>query len=400
MTSLSRDPSPAELSLPIEHFSCQEDLATYDPYDIWKTRPGFYVKDLFNRNRAMGLLPAGALTLFDTLLNGTARLFYVRQEYPIVRALAALSLLNLHRCGGDSGHLDYARGHLQWLAEHCCEGYAGACWGLGFRYPVSSTIIYDANTPFVTITPYAIEAFVEYEALTGDRRYSSLVGSAYDFFDRDIHVMQETDDWMATSYGPIPDRMVTNAVSYTMYSYALLLPYLESEARSKALRRIDKLYTFVRLNQRPDGLWLYSPEGQSFIDCFHTCFVLKNLLKTRRLVDLPDSIGIVTHGYSRMKATMYDARSGLFTRFALSNKPSLVKYDLYDNAEALGLAVLLGDDQLVASLSRAIDQCFRQGSDVYSQIDGMGIRRNRNMLRWAVMPYVHALSQVVSSHAA
>ncbi len=151
--------------------------------------------------------------------------------------------------------------------------------------------------PFVTITPYVIEAFVEYEALTGDRRYSSLVGSAYDFFDRDIHVMQETDDWMATSYGPIPDRMVTNAVSYTMYSYALLLPYLESEARSKALRRIDKLYTFVRLNQRPDGLWLYSPEGQSFIDCFHTCFVLKNLVKTSRLVDLPDSMAIVTRGY-------------------------------------------------------------------------------------------------------
>ena len=384
----------------IEHFCCRENLATHDPYDIWKTPLGFYVKDLFNRNRVMGLIPAGALTLFDTFLNGTARLFYARQEYPIVRALAALSLLNLHRRSGDPGYLDCVRGHLHWLAEHCCEGYAGACWGLGFRYPVSGAIIYDASTPFVTITPYAIEAFVAYEKLTGDHRYSSLVGSAYDFFDRDIHVMQEAEDWMATSYGPVPDRIVTNAVSYTMYAYALLLPYLDGEASSKALRRIGKLYTFVRLNQRSDGSWLYSPEGQSFIDCFHTCFVLKNLLKTSRLVDLPDSMAIVTHGYEYMKESMYDARSGLFRRFALSNKPSLVKYDLYDNAEVLGLAVTLGDDQLVASLSRAIDQYFCRGADVYSQIDGLGIRRNKNMLRWAVMPYVHALSEVVSSHAA
>ena len=230
--------------------------------------------------------------------------------------------------------------------------------------------------------------------------HSSLLRSAYDFFDREIHVMQETDDWMATSYGPIPDRIVTNAISYTMYSYSLLLPYLEDEARSNALRRIDKLYAFVRFNQRSDGSWLYSPEGQSFIDCFHTCFVLKNLVKTSRLVKLPDCIAVVTHGYEYMKDAMYDARSGLFRRFALSNKPSLVRYDLYDNAEVLGLAVILGDDQLVTSLSRAIDQYFCRGSDVYSQIDGLGIRRNRNMLRWAVMPYVHALSKVVSSHAA
>jgi hypothetical protein len=398
--SLSRYSSTAESVLLIERFCCCTDLATYDPYDIWKTSLGFLVKDLFNRNRAAGFVPAAGLTLFDVFLNGSARFFYNRQEYPIVRALAALSLLNLYRSGGKRAHLEFARQHLQWLAEHGCQGYAGACWGLGFHYPVSPTIIYDANTPFCTITPYVLDAFVEYKKVTGDGEYSSLVGSIHDFFDRDIRVMQETDDWMATSYGPRPDRIVSNAISYVMYSYAQLLPYLTGEAREKALLRIGKLYAFLRLNQQPDGSWFYSPEGRSFIDCFHTCIVLKNIVKTSRLVDLPDSTAIVTRGYGYMKEKMYDARRGLFRRFSLSNKPSLVKYDLYDNAEVLGLAVLLGDDQLVASLSRAIDQTFHRGLDVYSQIDGLGVRRNKNMLRWAVMPYLYTLSEIAGHHVA
>jgi hypothetical protein len=101
----------------------------------------------------------------------------------------------------------------------------------------------------------------------------------------------------------------------------------------------------------------------------------------------------VPRGYEYVKRALYDVRVGLFRRFSLANKPGLVKYDLYDNAEMLNLALLLGDDRFAEDLGAAIQRHFCLGEDVYSVIDWLGRHKNRNMLRWAVMPYLLALSQ-------
>jgi hypothetical protein len=92
---------------------------------------------------------------------------------------------------------------------------------------------------------------------------------------------------------------------------------------------------------------------------------------------------------------MLDTRHFLFKRFSVKNKPSIVKFDLYDNAEMLNLALLLGDRCVADKLIASIDRNFRAGTDIYSQIDLFGVRRSRNTLRWAVMPYLYALSQTV-----
>jgi hypothetical protein len=381
----------------IESHCCRADLSTHDPYDIWKTSVGFHVKDLFNHHRFAGMIPAAALTLFDLLLNNTARLFYSRQEYPVVRALAALALLNLHGKHGRDEYLEFTRVHLRWLVENSCTGFSGPCWGLHFRYAVSSSLVYDSNTPFSTMTPYALEAFVAYAQRTGDRQFDDVIRGIFRFFDRDIRVMEETDEYLATSYVPLKDRVVINASSYAMYAYALLLPYLDGAQRSRSEQRIAKLYAFVRRNQREDGSWLYSPEGRSFIDCFHSCIVVKNLIKTNRIVPLPGCADVISRGYAYIRQNFFDPRKGLFRRFTLANKPSLIRFDLYDNAEMLQLAVLMSDEDLVRPLSDSIQRNFCDGQDIYSHIDIFGVRRNKTMLRWAVMPYLHALSLIESS---
>lgn len=99
----------------IERYCMREELSTYDPYDIWKTLPGIYTKSLFNRNRIVGLVPAASLMLFDIFLNNNSRFFCSKQEYPIVRALAALSLLNLYEVTRDKSALEGAASHLAWL---------------------------------------------------------------------------------------------------------------------------------------------------------------------------------------------------------------------------------------------------------------------------------------------
>lgn len=78
----------------IRKYCLSNYLATYDPYDIWKTGIGVSVKKLFNISRLLGAIPALVLTLYDQLINNRLRLGYKKQEYPIVRALAAQILLN------------------------------------------------------------------------------------------------------------------------------------------------------------------------------------------------------------------------------------------------------------------------------------------------------------------
>jgi hypothetical protein len=67
---------------------------------------------------------------------------------------------------------------------------------------------------------------------------------------------------------------------------------------------------------------------------------------------------------------------------------------LYDNAEVLNIANMMEDTQRVKDLETAINYYFIEGKNVYSIIDYLGIRRNKNTLRWAVMPYLYALSSL------
>jgi hypothetical protein len=333
--------------------------------------------------------------VLDTFLNNRRRLCYTAQEYPIVRAIAALSLLNLYRRTPQGDLLDAIVLHLNWLVAHTCTGYSGPCWGLDFEYPVSTTVEYDSNTPLSTITPYALEAFVRYAVLTDDGRFDNVIRGVFRFLEGDLCIMNESDKYLATSYAARRDRIVVNAVSYTMYSYAMLLPYLAGEERSAAEAKLKKLYAYVINAQRVDGSWFYSPESKSFIDCFHSCIILKNIAKTAALVKLENWERIVSRGYSYLLDHMLDPKLFLFQRFSISNKLSIVKFDLYDNAEMLNLGILLDDRPLVEKLRMSIEQHFVVGRDIYSQIDIFGIRRNRNTLRWAVMPFLYAASQMV-----
>ena len=52
------------------------------------------------------------------------------------------------------------------------------------------------------------------------------------------------------------------------------------------------------------------------------------------------------------------------------------------------------DKSLMDLLQDSIKKVFCDGQDIYSQIDIFGRKINKNMLRWAVMPYLYALSLI------
>ena len=342
------------------------DLSTYDPYDIWKTDPGVYVKDLFNKNKFVASIPALALSLADQFLNPTLRRVYTKQEYPIVRALAAQIALNRFLQTKEQQFLRVAEMHLKWLTDNRSVGYSGACWGLGFKWPAASGVIYDRNTPHATHTPYAVEAMHRYTEATKNQQFEETIRSCFAFLENDLYVMYEDDSMMATSYGPFKDRIVTNAVSYTMYMYAILKSYLP--LRSGYIdQKIEKLYNFILTKQLPDGSWLYVPDDEnSFIDCFHTCFIIKNIIKTSKTVNLNRWKPLVERAYTFLCDKFYDPKSGLYKRFAKANKLSLTKFDLYDNAEMLNITNMMGDYERNKKLGIAVTEHFVRNNGIYS----------------------------------
>ena len=377
----------------ISSFVTGDDLSTSDPYDVWKTRFGCWSKKLYAKNRFIALPLVAAITIIDVYFNNTLRLAYKKQEYPIVRALSAQVLINLYQLDGDEQHLNTAKQHLDWLLSESCLGYSGPCWGLGFKWVVSDTLTYDENTPLTTATPYILEAFIRYDQLRPSDSSKKNIRAILSFFINDICYLIDNEDALAASYAPYADRIVVNASSYVMYSLAMCIPYVESSVKIQLQDKITRLYNFILNNIASNGAILYSPEGDSFIDCFHSCFVLKNIIKTNQIYPLKNCSAILNLSYSYIQDNFFVERDGLYKRFSKTNKPGLVKYDLYDNAELLNLAVLMEDKETVKVLQDSISTSFIKNDVIYSQIDLFGRPFNSSMYRWAILPLFYAFSQ-------
>jgi hypothetical protein len=379
----------------IENFVLSDDLETYDPYDIWKTNFGSRIKQLYYQNKYLGLIPAGTLSLFDLYLNNKQRKFYTKQCYPITVAQAILTLLNLYQKEQKYKYLTYAKKHINWLLENSCQGYHGYCWGMNYDWVYTATETYDKNTPFSTHTPYPLEAMVQYYKVTQDQELLEPIKSVFLFLENDIKIMIENQDKLILSYGIEKDRIVSNANAYSMYMYALLIEFLP-EQKAYIESKVKKLYTFLTSIQHQNGSWLYAPyEKHTFIDCFHSVFILKNIIKTNEIVKLEDSQILIQKGYHYLLNNFLNSQKMLFKRFSQADKISLVKFDLYDNAEMLNLVILLDDQEMIKTLDQSIKAYFvKSESEIASMIGPFNLPKNINHLRWATMPYLYALSQL------
>ncbi len=375
-------------------YCLKENLETYDPYDIWKTKLGFCVKNGFNKKRYLYFLPAAVLTLFDTFINNKTRLFYKKQEYPVVRAFAALSLLNLYKKEPKQEYLDCAKIHIAWLIDNKSKYENGFGWGIGFKWNISGNIFFNKNTPLSTHTPYGLEALFDYYKLTGDIK-PVCFKEIFLFFEKDIKILYDKDNSLAISYGPYGELIVNNATSYALFLYSIfynLFPDKQDYIKNK----IIKFSNFLKTTQQKDGSWFYAPfEKNTFIDCFHSAVILKNIIKTQKNIDFDLNFNnSVEKGYKYLKESFFVEKYRLFKRFSVSNKPSITKFDLYDNAEMLNLAILMNDTELANTLTESISKNFVTSNGIFSVIDLFGIKRNKGTLRWAVMPYLYSLSKL------
>ena len=376
----------------VDQYILPDDQTSYDPYDIWNTRMGILVKKIFYQRRWLGVLPAAALTVVDFYFNNSLRLGYSKRNYPVVYAYRALIATELYRKSADSKLLDVAKKSLTWLVNNYSTGYSGYCWGANMPW-VSKNGVYTENTPFITNTPYVLEALLQYARVSGDTSFNHIVPTIFEFIERDLIKQVDTKNELALSYSPQTEqRIVINANSYAMYCYSLFYS-LYPEKSTYISEKIKRICNFLKQQQQPDGSWLYYADNEqgNFIDCFHSCFILKNLIRVNKIIRLEGAEKMIETGYSFIKDNFFDSKKGLFRRFSKQDSISLIKFDLYDNAEMLNLAGLLNDKPVTEILQLSIKEKFIAGNDIYSQIIFPNKRINRNTLRWAVMPLLYAL---------
>lgn len=264
-------------------------------------------------------------------------------------------------------------------------------WGLGFPW-MSKNGLYGPDIPFVTHTPYVMEALL----LLAD--HPELHDDAMDMFNgtwrflESLKIMDEDDQALALSYAPVEEpRIVVNANSYAAYAYAMHFEHGLPERKEMAREKAHKLVRWVIRQQSSDGSWLYYADDEpgNFIDCFHSCFVVKNLLKVKKI--FPELSGLVDpaidRGWRFIRENFPDAGSGLCRRFIKRAQRDPFRWDLYDQAEYLGLLVDFGQWDEAREFAAFVERRFRNGGHWYCRIDLFGRRWGRDFLRWGIVPF-------------
>lgn len=361
------------------------NIDSFDPYDLWCTDLGVGIRRRYYEGKLLGKMGAVGVSLADWVAPQLFRtlLGSKKRPYPILSAQHWL------RLACENGRID-CRIALEDLRAQKSDT-AFVAWGLGFPW-MSKNGLYGPKAPFVTHTPYVMEALLR---LAEDEvcrvEAMELFHGTWGFLES-LKVMHEGPDDLALSYAPVDEpRIVVNANSYAAFAYALHAVHGKEQVREEAAEKAIKLVRWVVRQQGRKGEWFYYADREpgNFIDCFHSCFVMKNLNKANKLLPQTAEIadGAIKGGWSYIRNRLYDPMHGLVRRFAVRSHHDPFRWDLYDQAEFLGLLVDFGELEWAREFTKRVENRFRKGDAWFCRIDVLGRRWGRNFLRWGIVPF-------------
>ncbi len=364
----------------------------YDQYDLWATRYGIWSRRQYYHRGKVAAPLVLPFALADWLLPGSRRWLCPRRRYPTADAHYLMGFLALHRAQGGSAYLSTAIGFAEALMRSSIAGFSGPCWGYPFDWQ-SIDGLCRRNTPLITATPYAFDAFLDLYEATGETRYRTYAQGIAAFIADDIHDTP-AGRGQAGGYTPFDRSMVVNASAYRAACLARAAAVFDL-ARYRALAEGNA--RFVVDQQQADGSWPYAAAGQDFVDHMHTCFVLKGLYRTYQALGDEELLQAVRRGYRYYRQALFYP-SGLPRPFARIASSQFRVAELYDYAEALNLALLLrphlGTGAQARRLARALVEDWQTPAGHFvTRISTGGIRNRVPYHRWGQAPAFHALAQ-------
>ena len=309
---------------------------SYDYQSFYAGPLGRKAKATYYRRPLFGTLFVAPLVFFETFLPSTRRFFCHRQRFPIADAHYAMGFAYLNKWTGKAEHLHKAFQYLEVLRATRCPGYSHYCWGYPFEWITRDGPV-PANTPLITTTPYAYEAFCEVYRQDRNDKWLEIMRSIAEHACRDITDLEVSSNSSSCSYTPHGGFGVVNSNAYRAF---LLTSAFIKFQEEKYLKIAERNLNFVLESQYPDGSWPYAVDGKrNFIDHFHTCFVLKALVKIEHLTGRKNCREAIEKGIKFYIDNLLDEH-GRPKPFYKAPRLTVYSHELYDYAECINLCVL------------------------------------------------------------
>jgi hypothetical protein len=310
---------------------------SYDHQSYFAGPVGGRAKALYYKKPLLGIIAVAPMIFSEAFLPTARQLFWHRQRLPIADAHYAMGFSFLAQISGEKKYYDKAVHFLKVLEQTRCPGYDHYCWGYPFNWETRTGTL-PQETPLITTTPYAYEAFLQVYQIDKKDSWLSILRSIAEHVLNDIKDFEVSPNAATCSYTPFDRGGVINASAYRAFVLTSASVVLSDDRYWKAAERN---INFVLQSQQPNGSWYYAIDNvRDFVDHFHTCFVLKALAKIEQLKGHDGCRRAIENGVAYYVKELFD-QEGLPKPFSRAPRLTVYKHELYDYAECINLAVLL-----------------------------------------------------------
>ena len=206
-------------------------------------------------------------------------------------------------------------------------GATGAGWGYNFDWQ-SRAFFVPEGTPSIVATTFVANAYFDAWLAWGERRWLERAREACEFVLSDLHRTPGPNGSFCFSYTPLDRTCVHNA---SMLGAELLARVGRETGEEALLDAAVRAARFTVEAQSPDGTWPYgSLSFQSWIDNFHTGFVLVSLDAVIRATGRDEWAGALERGYR-----FYRDRFFLADGTPMYYHDELYPIDIHSAAQAL-----------------------------------------------------------------
>jgi hypothetical protein len=374
--------SPAEQLVPILSKSIidlqkaflRDGLEGYEPGDIYHTPLGRLAKKLWRKGTKLSFLVAAPLQIIDVIFPQIRYLIAEKRKHAICYAQFGLACLTLRETS-----LKESADYLQ-LAERCVDDLmalgvrtrSGIGWGINLHWENLGGYI-PPNTPCHTQTSYVFALLDRLlQCGIGDTTKATLLEIAeHTLHDYREFVDDKTGEWV-TGYSMLDKRAVVNSISYRA---CILLRAGELFRNPEYLRKGLSSVRFVIKSQNADGSWYYSRDAH-FVDGYHTCFVLKNLVFSMDVLSRAAEWSSEYGSVMKEVSSAIKAGYGYYTRallnehgvpipFSIRNKPLIYEHDSYDLAEGIGVLSRFDEPLRLNQILNFLTGCMRTKDGLY-----------------------------------
>lgn len=318
--------------LSLQNWLEKSNYQSVDWWDIWGEGFGKWAKQTYTKSPLLGIVPVGIVIAIDTIYPEFRNLFVKPRKFPICHSHVALAYLNLWEYSKNDQFLRKALSLSEELLTLASPKIRNLGWGMKHEWMTIQGLI-PSDTPCNTQTAYPYALFSVLHDITKEKKYLDYLHSIIDHVINDFNETIE-GNVISCSYSTGDNRRVINANSYRMY---MLVDAGIRLNRQESLEKGLATFRYVKKMQSMDGSWPYS-EDQKFVDNYHTCFILKNLLLCRKALNsnIEEMDKVIEKGWTYYKENLFDS---LHFPIPFSVMPRYVNYhyDSYDLAETVSL---------------------------------------------------------------